>query len=298
MSFLDDLKNFLNPKPVANSEVKSDYATQSTVEQSKVENATLSQTPSEQSKTYLSQPEQQQESVPQIFDTVISNISKLLQPLQGKDDFKGVAIYATEKKYFVVLDKSFEKKLRLQFDNLGFQSLGNGKLEIYEESPTTEADDVYNNKIFIKIFTQETSTIRNRKARITVFHGKGSLKQPEYVLDTQANKKTVYNIGRGDLSNKNGVFRENDIIINDTETNTTIANLNSFVSSSHANIEFINGEFLLHAMPSGISNGNATKIIRGDKVNKIETESMLYPLQDGDIIELGRSVYLKFEILQ
>ena len=123
MSFLDDLKNFLNPKPVANSEVKSDYATQSTVEQSKVENATLSQTPSEQS-----QPEQQQESVPQIFDTVINNISKLLQPLQGKDDFKGVAIYATEKKYFVVLDKSFEKKLRLQFDNLGFQSLGNGKL--------------------------------------------------------------------------------------------------------------------------------------------------------------------------
>ena len=38
--------------------------------------------------------------------------------------------------------------------------------------------------------------------------------------------------------------------------------------------------------------------IRNGKIFKLETDSMLYPLQDGDIIELGRTVLLKFEVIE
>lgn len=327
MGFLDDIKKFLNPK---DEPAKDNAAEQKNEQQEKNPEPPVQQAVPEQ----VAQPEPQEESgvgetekvtaeqketttenpvettkpeeqnsdkvsAPQIRAAVIKNISALLKPLLGKDDFKGIALYATQSIYAIALDKEFENMLRIEFDNRGFKSLGNGKVEIYESKPTAEAHDVYDNIIFAEILTKESiSHYSPRKARISIYHGKGSLKQDEYILDTAADNKKTYCIGRGDISTKGGVFRENDIVIDDAETNPAIVDLNKYVSSSHANIEVLDGGFYLKAMPGGIANGNATKYIRDGKVFKLETDSMSYPLQDGDIIELGRTVLLKFEVIE
>ena len=250
-----------------------------------------------ESQKQFAKKQQDNVSAPQIRASVIKNIAQMLQPLLGKDDFKGLALYATQHTYAMTLDRKFQEQLRLKLDDLGFSSLSNGKIELFEKEPPADATDVYGNMIFAELLSKESATLQApRKARISVFRGKGSLRQPEYLLDTETDKKKMYCIGRGDISTKGGLLRENDIIINDNEADPAIADLNKYVSSSHANIEVRDGGFYLRAMPGGLGT-NATKYIRDGKLFKIETESMLYPLKDGDIIELGRSVMLKFEIL-
>ena len=243
-------------------------------------------------------PKTDEVSAPQIRAEVIKNVAQLLKPLLGKDDFKGIAFYVAKHNYALTLDKEFENLLRIQFDDMGFKSLGNGKIEVFERPSSADAHSVYRDIIFAEIVTKESNIHHApRKARITIFRGKGSLKQAEYILDTAVDNKKVYCIGRGDISTKGGVFRDNDIVINEAEPNPAIADLNKYVSSSHANIEVYDGGFYLKAMPGGLANGNATKYIRDGKVFKLETDSMSYPLKDGDLIELGRTVLLKFEIL-
>ena len=244
-------------------------------------------------------PKQDNVSAPQIRAEVIRNINDLLKPLLGKDDFKGIAFYATQHIYALALDKEFEKLLRIQFDDMGFRSLGSGKIEVFERPSSSDAHNVYSDIIFAEIITKESNIHHApRKARVTIFRGKGSLKQTEYILDTAVDNKKVYCIGRGEISTKGGVFRDNDIVINDAEPDPALADLNNYVSSSHANIEVHDGGFYLKAMQGGIANGNATKYIRDGKVFKLETDSMSYPLHDGDLIELGRTVLLKFEVIQ
>ena len=322
-NFLDQIKKFLNPKdePAKDNPAEQTNGTPHSSTQPSVPEQVAQPEPQEGSGVGESEnvlPEQPERttanaaetpkseeqnsdkvSAPQIRAAVIKNIAALLKPLLGKDDFKGIAFYATQHIYALALDKEFEKLLRLEFDNRGFKSLGNGKVEVFEGQPTDDAHKVYSDIIFAEILTKETPMhTAPRKARITIYHGKGSLKQEEYLLDTAVDNKKTYCIGRGDISTKGGVFRENDIIINDVEPNPAIAELNNYVSSSHANIEVLDGGFYLKAMPGGVSNGNATKYIRDGKVFKLETDSMSYPLHNGDIIELGRKVYLKFEVIE
>lgn len=325
-NFFDQIKKFLNPKdepakqeqaeqknelqdaiprPLAEQVAPEQVAEPQDTEKSGVgetEKATAEQPKAEEIPPQAPATEvtkQDDVSAPQIRAEVIRNINDLLKPLLGKDDFKGIAFYATQHIYALALDKEFENLLRLEFDNRGFKSLGNGKVEIFEGQPSVDAHKVYGDIVFAEILTKDTPMhMAPRKARITVFHGKGSLKQEEYLLDTAADNKKMYCIGRGDISTKGGVFRENDIIINDVEPNPAIAELNNYVSSSHANIEVRDGGFYIRAMQGGLANGNATKYIRDGKVFKLETDSMSYPLQDGDLIELGRKVYLKFEVIE
>ena len=337
-NFFDKIKKFLNPtdepeveqstkkvetpeKPVTAPEEKPKNDTpELTVEQSEQEQVTTvkqekksgvevpekdtpeqpsstTETPSEQ-KQQSAEPKSDEVSAPQIRAEVIKNVTLLLKPLLGKDDFKGIVFYVAQHNYALTLDKEFEKLLRIQFDDMGFKSLGNGKIEVFESPSSADAHSVYSDIIFAEIVTKE-SNIHHApcKARITIFRGKGSMKQAEYILDTAVDNKKVYCIGRGDISTKGGVFRDNDIVINEADPEPAIADLNKYVSSSHANIEVYDGGFYLKAMPGGIANGNATKYIRDGKVVKLETDSMSYPLKDGDLIELGRKVLLKFEIL-
>lgn len=236
-------------------------------------------------------------SAPQVRAAVIANISAMLKPLFGKDDFKGIVLF-TDGIIANLLTDDFKNQLRIKFDDSGFKSLGNGIIDISVKEPSAKAVDVYNGKVFAEILTEVATNVQSDvKARITIAHNRGSMKQSEYLLDTEKDGKTVYRIGRGEITTKYGIYRENDIVINDAETDPA-ADLNVCVSSSHANIEINNGKFFLRAMPGGITNNNATKIIRGEKINKLASDSMLVPLEDGDIIELGRTVMLKFEIIK
>ena len=291
------------PEQVAKPEPSVENRVEETEKNTPEQPSDTAETPSEPQPQPAQQsqpaaPKTDEVSAPQIRAAVIKNVAQLLKPLLGKDDFKGIAFYVAKHNYALTLDKEFEKLLRIQFDDMGFKSLGNGKIEVFERPSSADAHSVYSDIIFAEIVTKESNIHHApRKARITIFRGKGSLKQEEYILDTAVDNKKVYCIGRGEISTKGGVFRDNDIVINEAEPDPAIADLNNYVSSSHANIEVHDGGFYLKAMQGGIANGNATKYIRDGKVFKLETDSMSYPLKDGDLIELGRTVLLKFEIL-
>ena len=321
---ITEIKNFLNPKeeqPSPDVKASQEIEAEATKQQpqnsqpqqkgdSEQDKQTSTNTPNEPvSDPEVKQPSPEPEekadkpddnylSAPQIRHLVIENITKMLRPLEGKDDFYGIKLFVTDKIVALSLDDTFVEQLRRRFDDRGFYSLGRNKIEIHQQSPSSVAENVYNEQVFAEILTKAIPVARHdARARITIFNGKGSLKKAEYLLDTAADNKTVYCIGRGDNSTKGGVYRQNDIVVNDCETDPEISSLNNYVSSSHANIEVTDGKFYLHAMFGGISNGNATKIIRDGKVNKLVTDTMNYQLYDGDLIELGRMVLLKFEIL-
>ena len=139
----------------------------------------------------------------------------------------------------------------------------------------------------------EKEKISYSKARINIFAKKGSLSDGAYLLD--ANKQSKYNIGRGAL---NG-FRENHIVIEEAEQ-SPFFELNQYVSRSHACIIFSNKYgFCLQVNEGGCRPDNRTRIIRDEKPIEIENLAPMppEPLLNGDIIELGKSVLLKFEII-
>ena len=128
------------------------------------------------------------------------------------------------------------------------------------------------------------------KAKISISHRSGSLLQNEYVLD--ATKQQIYQIGRGE---KDKASRKNHIAISDNVNDVLYKN-NRFVSNAHAQIVFVENEgFCLKSL-----NNKSRTIVyrRGNRIADIrDIYSTSKPLQDGDRIELEKTVLLKFEII-
>lgn len=156
-------------------------------------------------------------------------------------------------------------------------------------------------EIVPRIYLQvEKKDVNTKKAVISVVSDNGSLLQPEYVLDSEmllASSLRGYNIGAGKQHLIEGYgFRENHIIIDD-DVNSPQYEKNRYVSRAHARIIYsVEEGFLLYAERGGTRMvGKRTRIIRGN--DKIELDNVMLPepLQDGDIIELGKSVLLLFK---
>ena len=152
-------------------------------------------------------------------------------------------------------------------------------------------------RIYLQVEKKEVNT---KKAVISVVSDNGSLLQPEYVLDSEmllASSLRGYNIGAGKQHMVEGYgFRENHIIIDD-DVNSPQYEKNRYVSRAHARIIYsVEEGFLLYVERGGTRMaGKRTRIIRGH--DKIELDNVILPepLQDGDIIELGKSVLLLFK---
>ncbi|GHT84320.1 hypothetical protein FACS18947_1610 [Bacteroidia bacterium] len=134
------------------------------------------------------------------------------------------------------------------------------------------------------------------KAKVSIWHDRGSLEQDYYLLDSD--KQKSYNIGRG-LFNEE-TFHENHIAINDREGNSDIIDLNAHVSRTHAKIVFVDGKgFCLQVLAGGskLHSENRTRIVHGEEASvEVQDLKIKHQLYDGDVIELGRNVLLKFEI--
>lgn len=129
-------------------------------------------------------------------------------------------------------------------------------------------------------------------ANISILEQSGSLEQRVYTLDSD--KQQLFHIGRGRMSHKSGKYHVNDIVINDQETDLILHERNIHVSRAHADIIFKNYRFYLKALPGGCRtlNGSPTKIIRNENNMELCDVSIMLPLEDGDMIELGKKVVL------
>ena len=148
-----------------------------------------------------------------------------------------------------------------------------------------------------KVFLTFQNQVTAQKATLTVCRGKGSLEKDPFVVDPA--EKGRYRIGRGETSNRpDYTFRINDIIIRTDDPDEAVQNLNNHVSSAHADLICREGRFYLQALPSGALSGcNPTRIVRDQSPVNLDQMGIDYPLQDGDLIELGNSVLLEFKFV-
>lgn len=206
--------------------------------------------------------------------------------------------------------EKFEKDLKLELANSFLEKIGSGSLQVVIR-PQVDKDScncLIENRIYYVWETpeveeieeaqpEETPVVQERgEARITIIEDTGSLAKTKYLLDSQ--KKTLYHIGRGPKTSKGGKYRVNDIVIKEDEKDEELRRRNAYVSSAHADIIYRDNKFYLQACVGGCRarGGSPTKIIRNEEPRELRDTSVTYPLQDGDVIELGKSVMLLFTL--
>lgn len=202
--------------------------------------------------------------------------------------------------------KRFEEDLKRELTNAFLDKIGSKSLQVVFK-PKSETDDcisLIENYVYYKWGKVEAGEDSMSKeipyervvASISIFDGFGSMIKHSYNLDSDIRK--IYHIGRGASSRNDGKYRINDIVINDRETNPELLQRNLHVSRAHADIIFKNNKYYLRAMVGGCRalGGSPTKIVRAENVTEIRNTTLLYPLEDGDILELGKNVLLMFSL--
>jgi hypothetical protein len=237
-----------------------------------------------------------------VRDLILNSVA----PFTGSDDFGGISLWVNDQLYHIINRDKFINTLKAAFDSMGLFSLGSGTIKIIHGVPTPQDEasplfnkDIHKDTIWIRLFENGKLQVKQTKAVITVLKGHGSCKEKKYILCKD--DKDIYHIGRGAISNKPGsAYRVNDIIVEENNPDPAIQKMNNFVSSAQADIILDDGHFYLKAMPTGCrsSGGSATKIIRDQKPMELRDSNINHPLQDGDIIELGKSVLLYFSIVE
>lgn len=199
-------------------------------------------------------------------------------------------------KKYAWADDEFRNQLRVSLDHAMLESIGKKSLTIKmvtAEALPSSAKPVAPGELYYS-FKTAPKPVLEVKARITVMEGTGSLEKPFYELDSK--KKTVYHIGRSETGARIPGARYNDIVICADDKDTEIQGRNNFVSSNHADISVKEGRFYINALRGGCRplGGAATKIIFDDKEYELRDTKMKFPLKDGMLIELGKSVVLIF----
>ena len=196
-----------------------------------------------------------------------------------------------------VRKQDFIKRLRKAFDDADLSEVGSNAQWIVKTEALPEGSDFYriDEGIYLDIrpFVEQQEEIPMNiptKARISIADNSGSLFRPEYLLD--AEMQQIWQIGRGE---KDRTDKKNHIAINDNEKDKRYEN-NKYVSSAQAQIIFLEGKgFCLKSL----NDNNRNIVYRNEaRISDLQDlRSVSVPLKDGDYIELGKKVLLKFEII-
>lgn len=202
-------------------------------------------------------------------------------------------------KQYAWADDEFRKQLRNELDNAMLENVGSKalgvKLVTLSNLPDS-AKPLIEGTLYYS-FVSAPKPPQHVRASITVREGSGSLEQQIYELDS--NVKTTYHIGRSRNSSRVAGALCNDIVIRSDDPDSTLQGRNNYVSSSHATISIDHGKFYINARKGGCrpEGGAATKLISSDKEYELADTRMKFPLADGHLIELGKTVVLEFHII-
>jgi hypothetical protein len=191
----------------------------------------------------------------------------------------------------------FVNSLRKAFDDAELSEAGSNAQWTVNTMPLPDDADFY--KIDEGIYLDACPVVEQQKdqpqdlstkARISIADNSGTLIQPEYLLD--AEKQQVWQIGRGE---KDRTERKNHIAISNIAKDKLYDN-NKYVSSAHAQIIFVADKgFCIKSL----NDNNRTIVYRHEArvADLKDLHSVSIPLQNGDYIELGKKVSLKFETI-
>lgn len=164
------------------------------------------------------------------------------------------------------------------------------------------ATPISNNGLeYIVIKEKQPAPSVSSKAIIRIFGNSGSLMQEQYLLSTddmKAKQISAYNIGAGMFPKIPTGYRVNHIAIDDSP-NSPQNERNKYVSRMHAHIGYSDKfGFYLQVEPDGTRLlGKRTRIFRNEDKIECDNPQAKIPLQNGDLIELGKAVVLSYEQL-
>lgn len=243
------------------------------------------------------------EAKKQIIETLVSRF-KQLRFDGGTVTIPKVIVWVADPVYISLLkNDAFVEQLHMEIENNFIESLKDAEIIVKMGKPAAkvQAGCILEEAIWFSFPIREDREVSSKRvARVSVAGNRGSLKKKVYELDIE--RRTLYHIGRGDTEqNRSRPYRENHIIIDDTEKNKILLELNRHVSGSHADIVYDEGVFYLKATPYGCRpDGSKTAVIRerpdGTEEFEIRDSDSRFRLRDGDLIELGESVVLQFLI--
>ena len=138
----------------------------------------------------------------------------------------------------------------------------------------------------------------HEKAEISIYGNAGSLLRKRYILSSDEMRKkkiSAYNIGAGEFPQLPTGYRQNHIAIDDNP-NSPMIEKNKYVSRMHAHIGHSDrfGFYLQVEMDGTRLMGKRTRIFRGEQKIELDNPQVKEPLQNGDLIELGKAVVLKY----
>ena len=154
-------------------------------------------------------------------------------------------------------------------------------------------------KVFLQIKDSVSAVkVNSQRASISISGNAGSIIKNEYILssDEMRQKKIqAYNIGAGEFPQIPSGYRQNHIAIDDNP-NSPMIEKNKYVSRMHAHIGYSDkfGFYLQVERDGTRLMGKRTRIFRGEQIIEMENLTVKEPLQDGDLIELGKAVVLRY----
>lgn len=248
-------------------------------------------------------PKPQLESKDELLRSIVTTLGKLIEE---KDSTSGMKLvlwldtdaisfknYANEQ-YIHRLLTALVNEHGYSFDDVSF-SVGTPAEEL---RATRIGDNELEYMQVVENVVKPTAT--SCKAIITIFGGAGSLLQEQYTLSSDDMKErmiSAYNIGAGQFPKVPTGYRENHIAIDDNPQSPQVEK-NRYVSRMHAHIGFSETfGFYLQVEKDGTRLvGKRTRIFRNGQEKPIECDNpqAKIPLQDGDLIELGKAVVLKY----
>lgn len=239
-----------------------------------------------------------------VINGITNRLNSIYKGKQDSFDQKILVIWTTDNLLFTIINnEEFRAKLSTTLNEENGYEFANIKANLSNSSRDIQHCTKISEAIYIQIEENSIQTPIARKARIRALQENGSLLQPEYILDSDTLINTnqhFYNIGAGEFPDTRGQgHRKNHIAIDD-RTDSPQYNNNKYVSRAHARIGFLPQEGFCLYVETGGSRlaGKRTRIFRGEKIIEVENTIIPIPLQNGDLIELGKHVILCFnEIL-
>ena len=158
-------------------------------------------------------------------------------------------------------------------------------------------------KVFLQVLDRKAGKQAvSKTAVLSVFGNAGSLLKEQYLLSSDEMREKripAYNIGAGAFPQVPSGYRENHIAIDDNP-DSPAADKNKFVSRMHAHIGFSEaiGFFLQVERDGTRLMGKRTRIFRGEQKIELDNPQVKEPLRDGDLIELGKAVVLRYVELE
>ena len=222
-----------------------------------------------------------------IIKAVVETMRHLFSGKQKVLKGRNIVLWVSDGAHFILVDtQEFHDNLLCGLTNEGFPI--NDVAVKSGDAPAGSTPVV--DAVAMEI-VNDVPVMSNSKAEITVFQGRGTLAKPSYLITPQG---APYAIGR------NAEGDQAICIVGDQ--NDPNYERNKYVRSHHARIEYL-GErgFRFFVETDGTySVGSRTQIRRKGMADPIEMNNphQAFPLQDGDVIILGKNVELLWTVVK